>query len=79
MITVKSGKKDLIIFPESLLSDLGIKTGEKVDIKVKKGSIVVIKEAEDFFALEGALKDTDVESSLKELNKKWILESRTLL
>lgn len=61
MVTVKSGKRNSIIFPENLLHKLDIKDGEKVDIKVKRGVIVIIKEAEDFFALEGALKDTDVE------------------
>lgn len=66
MLTVKSSKKDLITFPEKLLNKLGIKAGEKVDVKAKKGSLVVIKETEDFFALEGALKDTDIESSIKE-------------
>lgn len=39
MLTVKSSKRDLISFPEKLLSELGIKDGERVDVKVKKGSI----------------------------------------
>ena len=71
MLTVKASKKDLITFPENLLNKLGIKDGEKVDVKVKKDSIVIIRESEDFFALEGALKDTDIEGPVKELAKDW--------
>jgi bifunctional DNA-binding transcriptional regulator/antitoxin component of YhaV-PrlF toxin-antitoxin module len=71
MLTVKSNKKDLITFPENLLSKLGIKEGEKIEVKVKKGSLVIIKEAKEFFALEGALKDVDIETPIKELRKSW--------
>ncbi len=71
MLTVKSSKKDMITFPKNLLSKLGIKEGEKIDIKVKKGSLVIIKEAKEFFALEGALKDIDIETPIKELRKNW--------
>lgn len=67
MPTVKSTKKDLITFPESLLDELGISDGEKIDIEVKKNTIVILKERKDFFALEGALKDEDIESPLLEL------------
>lgn len=71
MLTVKSSKKDLITFPKNLLSKLGIKDGEKVDVKAKKGTLVIIKEAKEFFALEGALKDIDIETPIKELHKNW--------
>jgi len=71
MLIVKTGKRDVITFPEDLLDELGLKDGERVDIKIKKGTIAILKEAEDFFALEGALKDVDVESSIKELDKAW--------
>lgn len=71
MLTVKATKKDLITFPENLLDELGIKDGEKIDIEVKKDTLVIIKEREDFFALEGVLKDDDIESPLKELSKDW--------
>jgi antitoxin component of MazEF toxin-antitoxin module len=71
MVTVKSGNRNSIVFPENLLHKLDIEDGEKVDIKVKRGVIVIIKDSEDFFALEGALKDTDIESNLKEINKSW--------
>jgi antitoxin component of MazEF toxin-antitoxin module len=71
MLTVKSSKKDLITFPENLLDELGLKDGEQIDIKLKKGAIVVIKETEDFFALEGALKDIDIEKPINDINKDW--------
>lgn len=71
MLTVKATKKDLITFPENLLDELGIKDGEKIDIEVKKDTLVIIKEREDFFALEGVLNDDDIESPLKELSKDW--------
>lgn len=71
MLTVKSSKRDLISFPEKLLSELGIKDGERVDVKVKKGSLVFIKETGEFFALEGALKDVDIETPIRELEKDW--------
>lgn len=71
MLTVKSSRKDLITFPKNLLNKLGIKEGEKIDVKVKKGSLIIIKEAKEFFALEGALKDVDIETPIKELRKDW--------
>jgi antitoxin component of MazEF toxin-antitoxin module len=72
MLTVRSSKKDLITVPENILKRLGVKEGEKVDVKVKKGSLtIVIKESEEFFALEGALKDVDFEGPIKELEKDW--------
>ncbi|MBI5047874.1 MAG: hypothetical protein HZB54_02820 [Deltaproteobacteria bacterium] len=71
MLTVKSSKKDLISFPENLLRKLGVKEGEQVDIKVSRGSITIVKEAEGFFALEGALGDADIEGPIKELEKDW--------
>lgn len=40
-------------------------------MKVKKGSISIVKEPEDFLALEGALKDVDIETPIKELRKEW--------
>ena len=71
MLTVKSSKKNLITFPEKVLNEIGLKEGEKIDIKVKKGSIIILREAKNFFALEGALKDTDIEEHVKELRKDW--------
>lgn len=71
MLTVKSSKKDLITFPEKLLGKLGIKDGEKVDVKVKRGSLTIVRESKDFLSLEGALKDTDIEGPIKELDKEW--------
>ena len=71
MLTVKASKKDLITFPKNLLNKLGIRDGQKVDVKIRKGSVVFIKETEDFLALEGALKDADIETPLKEIDKDW--------
>lgn len=71
MLTVKSSKKDMITFPEKLLGKLGIKEGEKVEIKARKGSLTIVRESEDFLALEGSLKDTDIEGPIKELDKEW--------
>jgi len=71
LLTVKSSKKNLITFPETLLDKIGIKEGEKIDIRVRKGSIIILKKTEDFFALEGTLKDNDIEKPLKELDKAW--------
>jgi len=71
MITVKTGKKNIITFPDNMLDELGLKDGDRVDVKVKAGTISISKETEAFFALEGALKDTDVEIPLKELEKAW--------
>lgn len=71
MLTVRSSKKDSITFPENLLKRLGVKEGEKVDVKVKKGSLTIVKESEEFFALEGALKDVDIEGPVKELKEDW--------
>jgi antitoxin component of MazEF toxin-antitoxin module len=71
MLTIKTLKKDYIAIPENLLSKLGIEEGEKVDIKVHKDTLIITKEKNGFLALEGALKDIDIESPIKELNKKW--------
>lgn len=70
MLTIKTSK-NYIAIPENLLSKLGIEEGEKVDIKVHKDSLIITKEKNGFLALEGALKDIDIESPVKELNKKW--------
>lgn len=70
MLTIKTSK-NYIAIPENLLSKLGIEEGEKVDIKVHKDSLIITKEKNGFLALEGALKDIDIESPIKELNKKW--------
>jgi antitoxin component of MazEF toxin-antitoxin module len=71
MLTVKTGKRNVITFPDNMLEELGLKDGDKVDVRVKDGAIFISKEAEEFFALEGALKDIDVETPLKELGKAW--------
>jgi bifunctional DNA-binding transcriptional regulator/antitoxin component of YhaV-PrlF toxin-antitoxin module len=71
LLTVKSSKKNLITFPENLLDEIGIKEGEEIDIRVRKGSIIILKKTEGFFALEGALKDSNVKNTLKELDKAW--------
>jgi len=71
MLTVKTAKKDYIAVPENLLSKVGIEEGESVDIRIDKGTLIIMKEKDDFFALEGALKDIDIERPLKELGKKW--------
>lgn len=70
MLTIKTSK-NYIAIPENLLSKLGIEEGEKVDIKVHKDTLIITKEKNGFLALEGALKDIDIESPIKELNKKW--------
>ena len=70
MLTIKTSK-NYIAIPENLLSKLGIEEGEKVDIKVRKDTLIITKEKNGFLALEGALKDIDIESPIKELNKKW--------
>lgn len=71
MLTVKAGKTDDIIFPRKLISKSGMKEGEKVKIDVRKGALIVTKEADDFLALEGALKDTDIDKRIKTLDKDW--------
>jgi len=71
MLTVKAGKTDDIIFPGKLISKSGMKEGEKVKIDVRKGTLIVTKETDDFFALEGALKDTDIDKRIKALDKDW--------
>lgn len=70
MLTIKTSK-NYIAIPENLLSKLGIEEGEKVEIKVHKDSLIITKEKNGFLALEGALKDIDIEEPIKELNKKW--------
>ena len=71
MLTVKTTKKDYIAVPENLLEKVGFEAGEAVAVRVDKGTLVIMKEKDDFLALEGALKDVDVERSIKELNQKW--------
>lgn len=71
MLTVKTAKKDYIAVPENLLEKVGIEEGETVAIRVDKGTLIISKEKNDFLALEGALKDVDIERPLKELDKKW--------
>ena len=71
MITVKANKNDSIILPKTILNRLGLTDGEKIDIEVTGDAIVFIREAEGFFNLEGALKDVDIETPLKELDKEW--------
>ncbi|MBI5181590.1 MAG: hypothetical protein HZA06_01605 [Nitrospirae bacterium] len=71
MLTIKKSKKDYITIPEDLLAKLRIEEGENVDIKVLKDSLIITKEKNGFLALEGALKDIDIEEPIKELNKKW--------
>jgi len=71
MLTVKTAKKDYIAVPENLLEKVGIEEGETVDIRIDKGTLVIMREKDDFLALEGALKDVDIERPIKELNRKW--------
>jgi antitoxin component of MazEF toxin-antitoxin module len=71
MLTIKTSKRDVIAFPEDLLEELGLKDGEKVVIKIKKDTISINRDLKDFFSLEGALKDIDIESPVKELDKAW--------
>jgi len=71
MLTVKTSKKSYIAVPENLLDKVGIEDGEIVDIRVNKGALIITKERDDFLALEGALKDVDIERPIKELAKKW--------
>jgi len=71
MLTVKTSKKSYITVPENILARVGIEEGEKVGIQVHKGSLIISKEKDDFLALEGALKDVDIEQPIKELDKKW--------
>lgn len=71
MLTVKTSKKDYIAVPENLLAKVGIEEGETVEIRVDKGALVIMKGKNDFLALEGTLKDVDVERPVKELNRKW--------
>lgn len=71
MLTVKSSKKNLITFPENLLAEIGLKEGEEIDVRVRRGSITILRKTKDFLALEGSLKDTDIKKPLKELNKAW--------
>lgn len=71
MLTVKTSKKNYIAVPENLLSKVGLKEGESVDIRIDKGALIIMKEKDDFLALEGALKEVDIEHPVKELGKKW--------
>lgn len=71
MITIKASKKDSINLPKTILDKLGLTDGEKIDVEVTGDAIVFLREAEDFFELEGALKDVDIETPLKELNIEW--------
>ena len=71
MITVKENKNDSIILPKTILNRLGLTDGEKINFEVTGDAIVFIREAEGFFNLEGALKDDDIETPLKELDKEW--------
>lgn len=71
MLTVKTAKKDYIAVPENLLEKIGAEEGDTVDVRVNKGTLVITKEKDDFLALEGALKDVDIERPIKELDKKW--------
>ena len=71
MLTVKTAKKDYIAVPENLLEKIGVEEGDAVNIRVNKGTLVITKGKDSFLALEGALKDVDFESPLKELDKKW--------
>ncbi len=68
---ISNSSQSILPFPEKLLSELGIKDGERVDVKVKKGSLVFIKETGEFFALEGSLKGVDIETPIRELEKDW--------
>ncbi len=71
MLTVKTINKHYIAVPEDLLDKLGVEEGEKVDVKVNRGSLIFVKEKDDFLSLEGSMKDVDIEQPVKELNKKW--------
>ena len=71
MLTVKTSKKNFIVVPENLLDKVGIEDGEIVDIRVNKGALIITKERDDFLALEGALKNVDIDRPIKELDKKW--------
>lgn len=71
MLTVKTAKKDYIAVPENLLAKVGLEEGESVAVRVDKGALIIMKEKDDFLALEGALKDVDIERPIKELDKKW--------
>ncbi len=71
MLTVKTSKKSYIAVPENLLEKVGIEDGETVDIRINKGSLIITKERDDFLALEGSLKDVDIERPVKELDRKW--------
>ena len=42
-----------------------------MNVKLNKNSLIITKEKNGFLALEGALKDIDIERPIKELNKKW--------
>ena len=65
MLTVKTSKKSFIVVPENLLDKVGIEDGETVDIRVNKGALIITKERDDFLALEGALKDVDIDRPIK--------------
>jgi antitoxin component of MazEF toxin-antitoxin module len=71
MLKVKAGKSDFITFPRKLISELGLREGEKVRVNRKKGVVIIAREKEDFLALEGSLNNADVEKSIKELSKDW--------
>jgi antitoxin component of MazEF toxin-antitoxin module len=69
MLTVKTAKRDYIAVPENLLEKIGAEEGDTVDVRVNKGTLVITKEKDDFLALEGALKDVDIERPIKDLIK----------
>jgi antitoxin component of MazEF toxin-antitoxin module len=76
MLTVKTAKKDYIAVPVNLLEKIGVEEGEAVEVRVTKGTLVITKEKDDFLALEGALKDVDIERPIKELGSQWRTRKR---
>lgn len=71
MLTVKTAKKDTIAVPESFLDKIGVEEGDSVNVRVDKGALIIMKEKDDFLSLEGALRDVDIKSPTKELEKQW--------
>ncbi len=60
-----------IIIPPHLLQKLGLKTGDKVNVDVQDGQIVIIK-ANPKYTVEELLEQCDPDAPLSEEVKEWV-------
>lgn len=69
MPSFKTGKKDVVVFPERLTHDAGFRSGDRIAVRVRKGAVIITRAEDDFFSLEGALVDDTMEVRIKDLAK----------